>query len=335
MAFTTKANITTTTEFISDLVAFAVANAGYADEGTATADGETMYRISKTVDTVKTYWYFHYMVDADAQVSFEQYRMRMMQVLPTDANKLDTTVGTLTPTNMGLFSKTPTFTGYSFFTDGDNIFATLEVQAGIYCHLSFGHIVKAAAFTGGAYLTANNFAGNTTWFDIESANNIRGSMIFSARRLVASTSYGASYIRYSTGSGDWKDYTAFNFLGAGTLFAASGVMPPTNQTTFIDMTASVLTWGIWQEMMEAASPSTTTLRAPLFPMYIARTVDWTTGDFILLGHVPNVTTVDVSLLQPQELVNTDWRVFPLSTKSTDTSVATPSGRWGVAYREIV
>ena len=54
----------------------------------------------------------------------------------------------------------------------------------------------------------------------------------------------------------------------------------------------------------------------------------------MLGHVPNITCVNVSLLAAKALVNTDWRVFPLASKTLDDNVATRSDIWGVAYKEI-
>ena len=53
-----------------------------------------------------------------------------------------------------------------------------------------------------------------------------------------------------------------------------------------------------------------------------------------IGHVPNVASVSISQLSPKDLVNTDWRIFPISYKGDDDTVATRSDMWGIAYREI-
>lgn len=342
MAFTTKSSITTTIEFLVDLVAYAVANAGFADEGSISitdsgGNSQTMYRISKTVDTVKMYYYFHYSVDPEASHSDTAYRMKMMKVLPTDANKELTSVdGQYRTTNLGLYDQTPTFTGYSFFTDGQGFFATLEVSTGVFCHMAFGNITKNATFTGGAYLAANNFGRSGNWYNILSASNIYGSRLFLAQRNIAqNNAQGGSYIHYDLGGSDWRNFTLFGSETNTEDFGAGGTIPPTNQTNEIEVSSSVINFSIWDDLVRL-SPSATTLRAPLFPVYIVRTpVGWSTSDeLVMLGIVPNIRAINVSLLTDKELVNTDWRTFPLAYKGGTTSVATLTYEWGVAFREI-
>ena len=69
------------------------------------------------------------------------------------------------------------------------------------------------------------------------------------------------------------------------------------------------------------------------PMYMLRqSADFSNAE--MLGHVPNVASVNIELLNSEEIVNTDWQVFPLSYGGSDATVATESGLWGVAYRQV-
>lgn len=339
MAFATQSNIATADTLLINLVAFAVANAGFTDEGTTTVAGTNqsgiMYRMSKTVDGQKTYWYFYY---ASNWIwgSDTQYVSRMMTVLPTDANKQDSTVGQYYHTLMGLWDFTPTFTGYSFFTDGASVFVALEVSVGIFAHMCLGHIEKVAAFVGGAFLQANSFNGSTgTWYGITSANTGFGSAMFGCRQMVAGINYGGCYLHYvDAGTGGHGDFSVFGRTDVGRVSGMSGTLTPTNGTTDIAHTSTVIKWAIWQKMMDLGTPSASTLRSPLLPIYVVRAADYNTGEFQLIGKVPNIACVNVAILQNKELVNTDWRVFPMTSKIVDSTVVTHSGIYGVAYREI-
>lgn len=158
MAFSTQSSITSENAFLTALVAFAVAEAGFTDHGIDSGGTENLYRISKTVDTVQTWYGFRKEdVGTSAQHSDVAIAGRMMLELPTDTNFDTVNKGQRYKTFMGLYNIAPTWTGYSFFSDGVTVFAVLELTTGVFTHMNFGNVTKTSVWAGGAFLTANNF----------------------------------------------------------------------------------------------------------------------------------------------------------------------------------
>ncbi len=342
MSFTTQSTIPSLDSFASDLVDFAVTNAGFTDEGSVLVDSGTitMYRISKTTDTIKTYWWFAEDTISSTTYANSRLQSRMMHVLPTDGNRETLADGQRYTTNMGAFEISPSFTGYSFFTDGIGVFAALEVTSGVFTHINFGNLVKAGSFDGGAYLTANNYQTSFAtglWFDIVDGSHSSSSQVLGGRANLASNSIaGAGYVQYNLGGTDHKDFTklgGYDHVSDGATVGASGTITPSYIGDDLNVLGSTCSWSIWQQLFQE-TPSTATFRAPLLPVYIVRQNPSDLAQVQMLGHVPNVTAVNMNLLSDKDLVNTDWRVFSLAQKSTDDSVATPAGDYGIAYKEI-
>lgn len=338
MTISTKSTITDIDEFLTDLVAFAVANAGFTDESTVTISSDTLYRISKTTASIKTYWGMRFENVTSTTYSNDGVSARMMLALPTAANFATVNVGQRYTTRMGTFNVAPTYTGYSFFTDGDSVFAVLEVTSGVFAHFAFGDIAKVGTWDGGAYLMGNSFQiVGSTWRDIIEGSNNSSPTVFGSRAILGNTNAGgANYIRFNTGGADNTDFTKFggrDHASDGALVGASGTMPPNYNTVRSAGDTSSAVNDIWNRI-QLNAPSEATFRSPLLPIFISRQTTGDLGNFNMLGHVPNITTVNVSLLQPKDLINTDWRVFPMSSKTLDDTVATKSDIWGIAYKEI-
>ena len=339
MAFSTQVSVASEDAFISALVAFAVANAGFTDHGIDTGGTNDLYRISKTVDTVQTWYGFR--KETDATISYAQDRVagRMMLELPTDANFETLDKGQRFVTVMGLFDIAAPWTGYSFFTDGLSVFAALEVTSGAFTHMAFGNITKAGVWAGGAYLTANNLrVSGGLWLDIINSSHGAGPMIFGARSNSSnSDATGANYIRFNTGAADNKDFTKFGIRDDGVdgaLLGASGTMAPNYNNTTFESTVSNCVVALNARMADA-SPSAITFISPLLPINIFRQHSVGAIDKVVpLGSVPNIACINVTQLSAKDLTNTDWRVFPLSSKIDDSSVANFSDVYGVAYKEI-
>ncbi|MBL4904274.1 MAG: hypothetical protein JKY62_16750 [Desulfocapsa sp.] len=341
MAFATASNITSLDAFISSFVAFAVANAGFTNESSITINGgaNNLYRISKTVDTIKTYWWFtDDDITSDNVFSATRVLGRMMHVLPTEANMETLGDGQRYPSAMGIWDTSPNYTGSAFFTDGLSVFTLLEVTSGVFAHFSFGHITKASVFDGGAYVVGNNFqavSGKASWRNIVDGSHNSSSMVFGGRaNLGNSTIKAPGYVQFNLGGSDNKDFTKFggeDHSSDGAEVGASGTIPP-NYNSALTVNTS-LGWSIW-DLMAKNTPSEATFRAPLFPTYIVRNNPANIFQCQIIGHVPNVTGVNMKLLNNKDLVNTDWRVFSLAQKGTDGSSFTPAGEFGIAYREI-
>ncbi len=338
--FESKALITDIDEFLTDLTAFAVANAGFTSNGKDISGTEDLYRISRTTSTVTTYWGFRKNTISHSSYSNIRVQSRMMLSLPTDTNFETVADGQRLPTNMGLFDVAPVFTAYYFFTDGVSVFAVLEVTSGVFAHMAFGDITKIGTWTGGAYLTANNYQYNSSlnlWRDVynDSSHNSSPQILGSRVNLTSSTTVGAGYVRYNTGAGDNKDFTKLggrDHTSDGALVGASGGIPPNYNSTRVTLSSSDCHLDI-QRRLQQAAPSEATFRAPLMPPYISRqTASLTKAQPI--GYVPNVASVNMYVLNNKEIVNTDWKVFALSYKGSDASVASRSDIWGIAYRQV-
>lgn len=339
MAFSTASNILSVDAFLTALVAFAVANAGFTDHGTDAGGTETLFRISKTVDTVQTWYGLRNETTLIGNYSALAVAGRMMLELPTDANFTTVDKGQRYPSYMGLFDLAPTYTGYSFFTDGDSVFAILELTSGVFAHMAFGNLTKVGVWAGGAYMMANNFqqGGATVWRDLTDGSHSAATMIFSAR-TASSNQGGGCYVRYNTGGLDNSDFSqlgAYDNPSDGSLLAASGTIPPNHNSTRFSTGVGTLFVDMYRSMLDA-SPSEGTFIAPLLPVMMLRQHSiGNEGAVVPLGHVPNIASINLTQLADKDIVNTDWRVFPLCTQSGDGSTATFTSHYGVAFKEIV
>lgn len=339
MAFSTASNIVSVDAFLTALVAFAVANAGFTDHGTDVGGTETLYRMSKTVDTVQTWYGLRKETALTGNYSALAVSSRMMLELPTDANFTTINKGQHYHSFMGLFDLAPTYTGYSFFTDGVSVFAVLELTSGVFAHMAFGNLTKVGVWVGGAYLMANNFqtGGITNWLDLTDSSNGAATMIFSAR-TASPNQGGGCYVRYDTGGLDQSEFTQLNRADStvtGSRLAASGTIPPNNNAITFSSSVGTLYVDMYRPLLDA-SPSESTFIAPLLPVMLLRQHSiGNEGAVVPLGHVPNIASINLTQLSDKDLVNTDWRVFPMCSQSGDGTVATFSSHYGIALKEIV
>lgn len=338
MAISTASNITSLDAFISALIAFAVAEAGYSDHGSVSSGGKTLYRISKTVDSLQTWYGLREETTSQGSHSAARVSGRMMLELPTDGNFTSTTNGQRLQTSMGVFNIAPTYVGYSFFTDGQGVFASLEITSGVFAHMAFGNVTKAGIYDGGAYLTANNFrGGGGGWLDIKDFSQGDGGMVFGGRENFAQSDQGGGcYIRYNIGGSNDTDFLKLGGSDASNRLAASGTLPPDYEPDGEAFSSDEDSFHMGMfELMIDASPSEVTFVSPLLPVYMFKQyhIDFL-ENIVPLGHVPNVASISMKQLADKELVNTDWRVFPLCSQIDQSSTHCFSEHYGIAYKEI-
>ena len=334
MAFTTSTSVADLDVFLSDLVSFAVTNAGFTNIGNTPIDSDTLYRLSKTTDSVTTYWAFRNLdVAGDGpEVSNIVVRSRLLHVSPTATNFVDGASGAQHFTNMGTFNFRGPFTRYYFFTDGDSVFAVLEARPGIYCHMAFGDMNKIGTWTGGAYLTANNqrrFSG--VWNTIDSGlTNSQQSIFMCRRNAGANSSFGGSFFRIAN-AGSTNDFQGVCSTTNGV--NASCNMPPNAGVSVPDL--NPISFAIpFGHSIFRGSPNAFNLRTPILPIFFFRESTAVPGFSSIYGQVPNIGFFDITNVTPAALLDGSWRAFPLVQKTGDNTQATITGQYGVAYKEI-
>lgn len=201
--------------------------------------------------------------------------------------------------------------GYHFFTDGYGVNVAVEVVTNVFVHFNFGVLQKNGDFDGGEYVTGtavgayssgwmNMFSGyNTTTFD--------------------HASVGSSQTNYSTVSGHVRTP-----ISGPTAILSRNYGPSRAWSTGLAGNAG--------RDLVANSPNSFNGRSVLVPINIVQASSGDTGPFYQLGTVGNARFLNVANLNPKEMVNTDWMVFPLSQKNGPGTTYINSGNYGIAYR---
>lgn len=339
MATQSDTNIASIDALLSAFITFAVANAGFTNNGTDTVDGETLYKISRTKDTVLTYWGFVYAPVVASTEENELADCRMMLSNPTAANWDTVADGQRLKTKLGFYEYAAPYTGYKFYSDGTNVFAAIEVRTGIFTHLAIGNLTKCGTYAGSEFLQADyhpRSSGQFTTFRQSGFGGVQNEhYVFSPRR---SHTRSKNYVRYNVGGGNNTDFFSMGRNdNADNLFSGSGTIAPTTiigEYSLVALSGSNLDAiaPYWDDVIDN-SPSNATGLAPLMPVYVTRAESALLQQRII-GYVPNIAAVSVQDLTPGELVNTDWEVYPITQKAGDITQNTISDSWGIAYRVI-
>ena len=348
-------------EFLEAIMAFAVANAGFTREtnipisdGSNTAD--TLYALRRNTDG-QLWWGFRVQTNnGETLFPNSTIRSRLMTVRPTVANFNPSNSGVVLPNGarrvlaVGAFNLAPPFTGYTLYSDGNNVFAILEIRAGIFTHLAFGNITKAISFQGGEYVSGTcGYRRNrtTAWLTPGVDNNGQNEYINCLLSEYTYDSVGTTnhvsaiaspgQIRLQITDGTDTDFGQIGTsLGDGNGEAPNGVvgtMPPYNTDSGRWANGGAITNGFMTDVF-AAGVNNVTLRSPLFPVFIMRQHPTVGNTKFILGTVDNIRSVNMTNFDARALTLTDWRVFPYSQKSGDPLVAQTSSSLGIAYREI-
>lgn len=323
-------------DLLQTLVTFAASNAGFTEitkvTGIANSNSD-MYILQKG----SIYWYF---------IGFERtltnygtygyIDCRMMTVEPTAANRNTLSLGQPINTWVGLFNRpSGPYTTYYLFTDVTAVHMAVEVTPGIYTHLSFGSVDKFGTWTGGEYLSGEHSARSnyspTTGFENynTSISSGRSSLIMQGNYdSITSLSDSArpTFIYNPVNSrGDNRDFTPVN-ISIDSDFdnqAAAFTGSPDNYSG----TGSIL------NNLLINSPNAFNQRSALLPTYL-RLWDPNSSRWILAGDVPSVKIVNTQLIDPAEVVEVTWQVFPNVQKAGDQMIAPVTGNAGVAYQRV-
>lgn len=303
-------------DVISQLCAFAVANAGFTDQGTATFGGITRYRISKG----PIFWSFYAWYGATSESNGNSHHIisKMSYSIsdtadPTSANS------SYKFTYTSLFQFPGPYPTLYLFTDGNAVHVCIELTTGVFNHISFGGIIKYDTFEGGEYITSilwdHKDYGVPSYLYTPALAGTYVSLMFEGGADGKPNPTGTSYIRNIKSSGatfDEADFAAFaHNRNSNQAFGNSykGIIQP----------------------LLSRSPNTATLRSILLQSYVSF-YDYTTSLHVVSGYVPAMRFVNMKFLDPGEIILNNWQVFPYISKSGDRVSYPVTGDYGIAYK---
>ncbi len=321
MAYENVVGVATRTIFITNLIAFCVANASFVDEGTTVDGTDTIYHMSRTTESITIYWNFTLSELTVSSVDEYNIDMKMSYSKITSYDDLTDTGSAgdrqYYRTEMTFNLNDGPYVQTHMFTDGKAVHSVVELYDDVFTIMSLGVADKYGTWEGGEYLQASVAYRLSAEYAYDW--DFRGTIVFDGGSSTTSVNTRACYVRHIPDSQLTSEYD----------FARTG------NTTHLDQESRFVvgpsTDNIMQTLVEDCSPSTYNERAPLFPVY-GRVLDNDTSRWIMKMSVPYVRTLNISSLTPGVLVENDWMVFPVIQKSDgDTSLAPLSDDWGLAF----
>lgn len=326
---------------VDQISSFAVANAGF----TALPDVILAGTTTTLKILLKGGMYYYLFGSTQVLPDFTPARtvgviyLRMMRVEPTLANYND--IGTTidaqrTPSKACTFSNIDgVFEGLNLYTDGNAVHVALEIFSNVFAHLSFGIVDKFGAWTGGEYTMANGifYSDTTDYIFLSNFNTFLFDGGYSSNRTTTLlSSYGINYIYrplpIAGASNNWTDYPR---MGTSTLpsgatqYCKSSGMYYTDDPFF----SSGFTWALFK-----MSPNTTTLRTMLIPIYMRVSYELDDSLVHLAGHIPSAKYLNIQAIDPKEVVDVNWKVYPYTAKFGDTTNEPVSDNYGIAYQRV-
>lgn len=301
-------------DVISQMCAFAVTNAGFADQGTTTetTTSRTLRRISKG----GIYWTFRrgdvgaYAANAiEARMSYSI----VANVAPTLSN------GQQQWTRTSVWSFAGPYTNLYLYTDSTNVavHAVIECASGIYAHMSFGNIIKTDTFTGGEYISGcySEYKPGTIFIDVSQPQS---SMLFHGTLTSGGAGNYWTYMRQVPASGSTGDY--FDFAACASVSGSGSTLRYCN---FGGVNG-------WSGLLMRDSPNTGTLRSPMFPFYVSK-YDIPSTRMAIAGYVPGARLISNENVDSAEILLSNWQVFPMTQKNSDNVTVPSSLAYGIAY----
>lgn len=205
--------------------------------------------------------------------------------------------------------------GYHFFSDGNVINVAVEIVTGVFVHFNFGVMQKNGDFTGGQFVTGQAVYASSTTSKQDLWNDYHF-LPYDTSQVGSTRSYGSvmsGHVRTPI-SGPTQPL-ARNDSGSNTRVYTTG-------------------WArnAGRQLIDN-SPNKTNGRAVLVPINFVQASSADNGPYYQLGTVLNARVLNIANLNPKEMVNTDWMVFPVSQKNGPGSVYVNSGNYGLAYRK--
>jgi hypothetical protein len=219
------------------------------------------------------------------------------------------------------------FTGLSLYTDGEAVHVVLEVYPNVFAQLSFGKIAKFGAWRGGEYVTANNIrdyttASGFTFFDIDTSTAIFSYAL--EDQVIPNQGGNYLYRPLSPPSNDYLDWapTVRDFLEIN----------ETQRAFFTGYASSASNPNYYLHLF---SPNTFNQRSMLMKIYVFLTEEFiNTGQLRFMGHIPSVRYVNIEILNPKDIVDVNWTVYPYASKTGDPFTAPITSNHGLTYQRV-
>ena len=304
-------------DVIAQICAFAVANAGFTDQGTNSLGGR---RVSK--DGI--YWTFvpDYSTKGSGNINNNNLLGRMSYSVAPSAHPTNGN-GQRQWTAMSCYGFAGPYTNLYLFTEGTAVHAVLELTTRVFNHISFGSIIKTDTFVGGEYISANCYNyRNAATPNIYRFDTGYGSPMFSGDGDQLGTSVPGSrnlsdcnsYIRNIIGA---ATYYEPDFCEFGTFRNNQGV-----NTSGID--------GV-NDFLVRDSLNVATFRNSLLPMYIFLR-DPANGLKRISGYIPDFRFINMAYLNAGEVTLNDWQAFPMISKEGNSQSYAVTSNYGFAYK---
>lgn len=326
MAFQTASGITSLDNLLTALANFANSN-GFTKLTNIVVSGRQsdMYVLQKG----SMYWWFLGFSATDGDFgTYGEIECRMMTTAPTEGNRETTALGQSQPTRIWLGNKPDgTYATYWFFADSNAIHAVIELGTGQYTHLSFGDTEKQYSFTGGEYLDGTGVTSISLGYSGSgfTLNNSYLSAVFGgATSQIARNGY--LYYPYES-HGDQRDWSVLTVSTTSSIESRRTVMP-----------APISTEATALSDLLGLGPNLFNDRAPTYPIIMRTWDNRASGGTQLYdpaSHIHNARLLNIETITPQDLVDTDWMVFPQFSKEGDNTLHPVTGDKGVAYKKVV
>lgn len=298
-------------DVVSQIVAFAVAQAGFTNEGVVNLTGVNRYRISKG----GIYWTIR-----SNNFGGKQHITGRMSYSINGTSDPTNTNGQYNWTVTSLWGFPGPFPNLYLFTEGTCVHAVIELTTGVFNHFSIGVIEKSDTFTGGEYVVGS-LMDNQDW---DGTKNVYSNI---------DSSYSSSLMSGGFNSKVSNQYHSYirNIPTGGASNNESDFAPFAYSRN--SQHAYGTTWnGIVQPLFDR-TPNTATLRSITLPAYV-QFYDFVNGLVQLGGNVPGMRIINLGYLDPGEIILNNWQVFPFVSKYGDRVSYPVTGMYGLAYKRI-
>lgn len=209
---------------------------------------------------------------------------------------------------------------YHMFADGNAIHVAVEITTNVFTHLNFGMITKNGSWTGGAFITGSRSPSIASPTPAQLAVN-------------ATYSNFPFYTIGPTGSGNnqpvYYGHIRSDALGTGKMATFGSV----NVSNASDACYCVSWLDDGGMPILDASPNASNGRSVILPITLIQSTLGLTGPYFQLGHIPNAGLINIANLNPKDLVNTDWMVFPIGIKGSTNGTYINSLNYAMAYKK--